>query len=366
MSRKPNCSYIRCARLHDRQRVEHHRLCSLWRGPPRSRAATSSRPTPVPRAGRSHEQPFHLGAAVVQTAERDHPDRRRRRGARRTGHRRAARSRREAPRLRPQSPEKTGRSPARSAYSASIARAARRSPGPASAMVSVGRGSSRHPPGILDENPTGVQDPSSDQRDRGRADRLAGLPPPPRCPTPASTSRRPGLPRGRASGTPTPSARWSICIIAPRAAWRSRRSATSPTPTKPSRRRASPRGAASIDSTIRRRFAPGCCASPGARRSIAGASLSRWLRRIRPDHHDDPRSAGSHADRRRRRRTRRSLPRERDRVVAQMIRSLPARLRDPFLLAASGEHRYEDIATMLGDSAGHREVAHGRGAARAA
>jgi RNA polymerase sigma-70 factor (ECF subfamily) len=40
--------------------------------------------------------------------------------------------------------------------------------------------------------------------------------------------------------------------------------------------------------------------------------------------------------------------RERDRVVAQMIRSLPSRLRDPFLLAAAGEHRYDDIARMLG------------------
>ena len=39
--------------------------------------------------------------------------------------------------------------------------------------------------------------------------------------------------------------------------------------------------------------------------------------------------------------------RERDRVVAQMIRSLPARLRDPFLLVAAG-HRYEDVAAMLG------------------
>ena len=39
---------------------------------------------------------------------------------------------------------------------------------------------------------------------------------------------------------------------------------------------------------------------------------------------------------------------ERDRVVAQLIRSLPARLRDPFLLAATGEHRYEDIAIVLG------------------
>jgi RNA polymerase sigma-70 factor (ECF subfamily) len=42
------------------------------------------------------------------------------------------------------------------------------------------------------------------------------------------------------------------------------------------------------------------------------------------------------------------LAKERDRVVEQMIRSLPARLRVPFLLAATGEHRYEDIAVMLG------------------
>ena len=38
---------------------------------------------------------------------------------------------------------------------------------------------------------------------------------------------------------------------------------------------------------------------------------------------------------------------ERDRIVAQTIRSLPPRLRDPFLLAASGEHRYEEIAGLL-------------------
>jgi RNA polymerase sigma-70 factor (ECF subfamily) len=42
------------------------------------------------------------------------------------------------------------------------------------------------------------------------------------------------------------------------------------------------------------------------------------------------------------------VARECDRVVAQMIRSLPARLRDPFLLAAAGERRYDDIAAMLG------------------
>jgi RNA polymerase sigma-70 factor (ECF subfamily) len=41
------------------------------------------------------------------------------------------------------------------------------------------------------------------------------------------------------------------------------------------------------------------------------------------------------------------LSRERDRVVARMIRSLPSRLRDPLLLAATGEHRYEEIAAVL-------------------
>ena len=34
-------------------------------------------------------------------------------------------------------------------------------------------------------------------------------------------------------------------------------------------------------------------------------------------------------------------------AIAQVIKALPRRLRDPFLLAASGDHRYEEIATML-------------------
>jgi RNA polymerase sigma-70 factor (ECF subfamily) len=42
------------------------------------------------------------------------------------------------------------------------------------------------------------------------------------------------------------------------------------------------------------------------------------------------------------------VTRERDRIVAQMIRSLPARLRDPFLLTVGTEQRYEDVADMLG------------------
>src|SRR5687767_12455070 len=78
-------------------------------------------------------------------------------------------------------------------------------------------------------------------------------------------------------------------------------------------------------------------------------SIATWLRRIRQDSGNDcsepfidsiADSATGADDE--------LLARERDRVLAQMIRSLPAKLRDPFLLAATGEHRYEDIATMLG------------------
>jgi RNA polymerase sigma-70 factor, ECF subfamily len=78
------------------------------------------------------------------------------------------------------------------------------------------------------------------------------------------------------------------------------------------------------------------------RRSLAG-----WLKRLRREHPDQPDLldtvpvAGDAPDAA-------FLAGERDRVVAQLIRSLPPRLRDPFLLAASGEHRYEDIATLLG------------------
>lgn len=42
------------------------------------------------------------------------------------------------------------------------------------------------------------------------------------------------------------------------------------------------------------------------------------------------------------------ISRELQSAIAQVVRSLPRKLRDPFLLAASGDHRYEDIATMLG------------------
>ena len=78
-------------------------------------------------------------------------------------------------------------------------------------------------------------------------------------------------------------------------------------------------------------------------------SLAVWLRRLRRDRDDagdgdDEMAAVVGHD---------PMPdeellaRERDRVIARLIRSLPARLRDPFLLAATGEHRYEDIAAML-------------------
>jgi RNA polymerase sigma factor (sigma-70 family) len=41
------------------------------------------------------------------------------------------------------------------------------------------------------------------------------------------------------------------------------------------------------------------------------------------------------------------MSRELERAIAQVVRALPKKLRDPFLLAASGDHRYEEIATLL-------------------
>ena len=38
---------------------------------------------------------------------------------------------------------------------------------------------------------------------------------------------------------------------------------------------------------------------------------------------------------------------ELDRAIAVAIRSLPTRLRDPFLLATAHQHRYDDIAEWL-------------------
>lgn len=39
-------------------------------------------------------------------------------------------------------------------------------------------------------------------------------------------------------------------------------------------------------------------------------------------------------------------------AISQVVKALPRKLRDPFLLAASGDHRYEGIATMLGAPVG--------------
>ena len=47
-----------------------------------------------------------------------------------------------------------------------------------------------------------------------------------------------------------------------------------------------------------------------------------------------------------------AMSRELAGAIAQVVRALPRRLRDPFLLAASGDHRYEEIATMLGTPIG--------------
>jgi RNA polymerase sigma-70 factor (ECF subfamily) len=79
-------------------------------------------------------------------------------------------------------------------------------------------------------------------------------------------------------------------------------------------------------------------------------SLASWIKRIRRDSTPDDDQRGPLDDIAAGAATPDAelLARERDRIVAQLIRSLPARLRDPLLLAASGEHRYEDIAALLG------------------
>jgi RNA polymerase sigma-70 factor (ECF subfamily) len=41
------------------------------------------------------------------------------------------------------------------------------------------------------------------------------------------------------------------------------------------------------------------------------------------------------------------ISRELEIAIAQVVKALPRKLRDPFLLAASGDHRYEEIATLL-------------------
>lgn len=41
------------------------------------------------------------------------------------------------------------------------------------------------------------------------------------------------------------------------------------------------------------------------------------------------------------------MSRELSRAISQVVRALPKKLRDPFLLAASGDHRYEEIAVLL-------------------
>ncbi len=41
------------------------------------------------------------------------------------------------------------------------------------------------------------------------------------------------------------------------------------------------------------------------------------------------------------------ISRELEIAITQVVKALPRKLRDPFLLAASGDHRYEDIAAML-------------------
>ena len=41
------------------------------------------------------------------------------------------------------------------------------------------------------------------------------------------------------------------------------------------------------------------------------------------------------------------ISRELELAITHVVKALPKKLRDPFLLAASGDHRYEEIATLL-------------------
>lgn len=41
------------------------------------------------------------------------------------------------------------------------------------------------------------------------------------------------------------------------------------------------------------------------------------------------------------------MSRELEQAIRAVVKALPRKLRDPFLLAASGDHRYDDIAAML-------------------
>jgi RNA polymerase sigma-70 factor (ECF subfamily) len=74
-------------------------------------------------------------------------------------------------------------------------------------------------------------------------------------------------------------------------------------------------------------------------------SLAVWLRRLQPSSEDE--DLGAQASDHHVLADVDLIARERDQTIARLIRSLPKRLRDPFLLAASGDHRYEDIASLL-------------------
>ena len=116
------------------------------------------------------------------------------------------------------------------------------------------------------------------------------------------------------------------------------------TPMKRCRKRRSPPGPGSTPSRIPPRSAAGSCASSGARRSIAadrfgrGSIASRVVVRRSADgvSRADPAPDAL------------LISRELEIAITQVVKALPRKLRDPFLLAASGDHRYEDIAAMLG------------------
>ena len=125
-------------------------------------------------------------------------------------------------------------------------------------------------------------------------------------------------------------------------------------PTRRCRRRRSPPGPGSTPFRIPPPSAAGSCASSGARPSIGGDRSARGSSDSAPRPSDDRPMEFAAAD---------PSPdallisRELEIAIAQVVKALPRKLRDPFLMAASGDHRYEEIATLLAHSDRHGQVA---------
>lgn len=81
-------------------------------------------------------------------------------------------------------------------------------------------------------------------------------------------------------------------------------------------------------------------------------SLTTWWRRLVPQMGPDARDPLMEVAARGPSPLDETAAQDRDRAIAHVVRSLPPRLRDALLLAAAGEHRYEEIAAILRVPAG--------------